>query len=106
MWCVGHHPADFGGGHRGSLRPAAPQGIAGRGVRTMEFAACTHVGKIRKANEDNYYIPTPDGENYCQCFFAVADGMGGHNAGEIASALAIRGMLNFLGKPGKLQDEL
>ena len=72
----------------------------------MEFAACTHVGKIRKANEDNYYIPTPDGENYCQCFFAVADGMGGHNAGEIASALAIRGMLNFLGKPGKLQDAM
>ena len=47
--------------------------------------AVTHVGKVRQINEDAYYLPE-DGER----FAAVADGMGGHQAGEVASAIAIR----------------
>ena len=71
----------------------------------MKFASATHVGKIRKVNEDNSYIPAPEAElEYQQRFFAVADGMGGHSAGEVASALAVRSMLNYLAKPGKWAD--
>lgn len=50
----------------------------------MKFYALTDIGKKRELNEDSYFIP--EGTGY---FCAVADGMGGHNAGEVASALAV-----------------
>ena len=46
----------------------------------MEYLAKTEVGKIRTNNEDCYFAS----DN----IFLVADGMGGHNAGEIASKIA------------------
>jgi len=47
----------------------------------LEFGARTDVGQVRALNEDGFVVS----EEYC----AVADGMGGHRGGEVASALAL-----------------
>lgn len=54
------------------------------------------VGQRRKLNEDNYLIDENLG------LFIVADGMGGHDAGEVASKLAIETIFNYI---KKLNDE-
>lgn len=61
----------------------------------MKAFARTDIGKIRPINEDSFYLPAP-GERFC----AVADGMGGHNAGEIASAMAIQVFAECMRKSG------
>jgi serine/threonine protein phosphatase PrpC len=50
----------------------------------IQFAALTDVGRVREQNEDNFLVDKKLG------LFVVCDGMGGHAAGEIASALAVR----------------
>ncbi len=47
------------------------------------------MGRTRPLNEDGYYISEYSRE-YEALYAMVADGMGGHQAGEVASALAIR----------------
>ena len=57
----------------------------------MRYAASTHVGRVRKRNEDYYYIPTEGGPDL---MIAVADGMGGYRGGDVASKLGIEVLCN------------
>ena len=63
----------------------------------MQAAALSHTGLIRPGNEDCYIVDAERG------LLAVADGMGGHQAGEVASHLALRALRDrlFDGTPGE-----
>ncbi|MEO5974547.1 MAG: Stp1/IreP family PP2C-type Ser/Thr phosphatase [Ilumatobacteraceae bacterium] len=49
---------------------------------TVTFGAVSDTGRLRNANEDSFLVSDH--------LLAVADGMGGHNAGEVASAMAVQ----------------
>ena len=53
-------------------------------IDSIRFFAATDVGKVRDHNEDNFLVDKK------LALFIVADGMGGHAAGEVASAIAVR----------------
>lgn len=63
---------------------------------TLTAHGITHAGRVRKNNEDAVSCDADLG------LFLVADGMGGHNAGEVASAMAVDAIRGFLirSKPG------
>jgi protein phosphatase len=55
----------------------------------VEVAAKTDVGLKRTHNEDNYFLLDEDS------LFIVADGMGGHSSGEVASKMATEAIAEF-----------
>ena len=57
----------------------------------MKSFFLSDVGKVRDHNEDNVIIIKNKSDEY---LLAVADGMGGHSAGEVASSLAVDYLMN------------
>ncbi|HOO56461.1 MAG TPA: protein phosphatase 2C domain-containing protein [bacterium] len=63
-------------------------------VKKLVYAARTDIGKVRRVNEDSVSLERwPDGETLLA---VVADGMGGHAKGEVASGIIIE---TFSGMP-------
>ena len=52
------------------------------------------VGKVRSNNEDSFYFPETD-KSFPQLYI-VADGMGGHQGGEIASEIAVNEVSSYI----------
>lgn len=64
----------------------------GRSIVRIAWGCKTHTGKVRHLNEDSLLVTPP--------IFVVADGMGGHDGGEVASALAVGTMASLQGRSG------
>jgi serine/threonine protein phosphatase PrpC len=68
----------------------------------MQVGFCTEVGNVRQQNQDSC--------GYAGGLFVVADGMGGAQAGEIASAIAVQKLMSLAdvneGYPGVLADAI
>jgi len=57
----------------------------------------THIGKIRTGNEDSYRVLVgKDAPTEINALMVVADGMGGHASGEVASAMTVDGLTSRL----------
>jgi len=59
-------------------------------MMALEAAGMTDVGLVRNHNEDNFFFDTNLG------IFIVADGLGGHAAGEIASKIVVDQVAKFI----------
>ena len=65
----------------------------------VRVGATTDIGRVREGNEDSYLVLEP--------LYVVADGMGGHRGGEVASSLAletVQGM--FERREGSLAEQV
>jgi serine/threonine protein phosphatase PrpC len=69
-----------------------------RSVHVVEHTALSDVGRQREGNEDSLLARPP--------LFAVADGMGGAQAGEVASGLAVEAVAEMASEPDNAEDAL
>ncbi len=66
----------------------------------FDWATATHVGRVRSGNEDAVY-PNGQGSSAGTVLVGVADGMGGHVGGEIASRTALEAATGADGTPAE-----
>jgi protein phosphatase len=68
----------------------------------MEIVAKTDIGKVREKNQDYVQFYQKDDD---ECLAVLCDGMGGHNAGEIASSLTCEDIIKQYHIHGSFKDE-
>ncbi len=73
-------------------------GAVPAGKHAMKASGATHPGRLRGQNEDAFVVAPELG------LFIVADGMGGHKAGEVASAMALDAISAFILRASKDDD--
>jgi protein phosphatase len=128
FWDDAQVSALLAGGASPAASPSAPSAAAAPAVARpqsrplpqvnlgrLDIGAATSVGRQRQRNEDSYLLHRLSwanknlGREIALCI--VADGLGGHNAGDVASGMAITGMSNALaplltsavnGQPGQV----
>lgn len=88
---------------------AKKRGLKPRFVVEARVAARTDMGLVRENNEDKFDLFEPDEPEVLAvkgCFYAVADGMGGHASGQVASELALKTVLaQYYSDPGEDVEE-
>jgi len=76
----------------------------------MDIHIVTDVGNVRTNNEDfalAVYPQSEQGQQECGVLLLLADGMGGHNSGEVASSMAVDGVSQvFFKNRGSIPDRL
>lgn len=70
------------------------------GNLTVHAAGTSHVGRVRSKNQDNYLVSPEQG------LFIVSDGMGGHQAGEVAAKVVVSVLPDMLVQRLALQSSL
>lgn len=70
------------------------------GSGIVRFAAISDKGRVRDLNEDSYRVIT--GQKEVPNTFIIADGMGGHSSGEVASDMAVEFAKNYILNNSKL----
>ncbi len=92
----------------GSPPPSAPAPGAGGDFESrppsLSVAGVSRTGR-RPANEDCIHVALPGPGGPIRAAASVCDGMGGHNAGEVASAMAIESLKEWLAQPGRLDAD-
>lgn len=68
----------------------------------IDYAGQTNVGRVRGNNEDSYLVGKVPGGH----IFLVADGIGGHPGGEVASKLAVETILRSMQSGGSLETAI
>lgn len=68
----------------------------------MRFAAISDIGKVRKVNEDSFYIP--ESEDKIKLFL-IADGIGGQNHGKLAGMMTVESVVRNIYKDSDNSDK-
>ncbi|MEX2100455.1 MAG: Stp1/IreP family PP2C-type Ser/Thr phosphatase [Acidimicrobiia bacterium] len=66
----------------------------------LVFGAATDVGRVRERNDDGYLVDESIG------LFALADGMGGHRSGDVASATALETLRAAIGSGNAVREAI
>jgi protein phosphatase len=75
---------------RGTPIAKHPDGLAVKGWGDIEWHAMTHRGLVRQGNEDSFVAARAAADDLTpRVLLAVADGLGGHRGGSIASRMAL-----------------